>query len=74
MVQKASGHSFQRRKARMFTAFVSRELGFGRPLSEKELATINVARQGKRYLDEKAAQEINKTLDKPPLTDTPFVK
>jgi hypothetical protein len=58
----------------MLSAFVSRDLGFGRPLSETELATINAARQGKKYLDEKAALEINKTLDKPPLTDTPFVK
>ena len=49
----------------MLSAIVSRDLGFGRPLSKKELETINVARQDKRYLDEKAALEINKTLEKP---------
>ena len=58
----------------MLSAIVSRDLGFGRPLSKKELETINVARQDKRYLDEKAALEINKTLEKPPLTNAPFVK
>jgi hypothetical protein len=57
----------------MLSAFVSRELGFGRPLSEKELAAINLAREGQKYHDEKAALEINKKLEKPALTETPFV-
>jgi hypothetical protein len=58
----------------MLSAFVSREFGFGRPLTLEELTTINATRLGRQYLDTHAASEVTKTFDKPPLTDSPFVK
>ena len=58
----------------MLSAFVSREFGFGRPLTTEELTTINATRLGRQYLDTHAASEVTKTFDKPPLTDSPFVK
>ena len=55
--------------------FVSRELGFGRPLNERELVRVNAERCiNKTYIDTQAASEILKTVDKPLLTESPFVK
>jgi hypothetical protein len=60
----------------MLSAFVSREFGFGRELSEDELARINAARRGRErtYIDSQAALEILKSTQKPILTESPFVK
>jgi hypothetical protein len=59
----------------MLSAFVSRELGFGRVLTGDELLIkINNERQiGKTYIDIQAATEILKTHQKPLLTESPFV-
>ncbi|KAI2511392.1 hypothetical protein MHU86_3003 [Fragilaria crotonensis] len=59
----------------MLSAFVSREIGFGRTLTDDELVRINSERRiGKTYTDTQAATEILKTLNKPLLTESPFVK
>ncbi|KAI2505686.1 hypothetical protein MHU86_8745 [Fragilaria crotonensis] len=58
----------------MLSAFVSREFGFGRPLTDEELVRINATRIGKQYLDVQAANEVLKTSDKPQLSHSPFVK
>ncbi|KAI2489045.1 hypothetical protein MHU86_25554 [Fragilaria crotonensis] len=60
----------------MLSAFVSREFGFGRPLTEDELARINLHRQQSRatYTDTHAAMEILGTINKVALTESPFVK
>jgi len=59
----------------MLSAFVSRELGFGRTLTADELMRINNERRaGKTYTDVQAANEIYKTDQKPLLTESPFVK
>ena len=59
----------------MLSAFVSREFGFGRDLSEDELAKINhEQRIGKTYIDTQAAMEVLKTTEKPLLTESPFVR
>jgi hypothetical protein len=59
----------------MLSAFVSRELGFGRKMTGDELTKINNERRiGKTYKDIQAATEILKTHQKPLLTESPFVK
>jgi hypothetical protein len=58
----------------MLSAFVSQEFGFGRPLTNEELSRINATRIGKQYLDAQAAIDVLKTLDKPQLLHSPFVK
>ena len=60
----------------MLSAFVSREFGFGRDLSEDELVQINTARRGigKTYINTQAAMEILKSTDKPILTESPLIK
>ena len=58
----------------MISAFVSRDSGFGLPVREDQLQLINAYRQGKQYVDKAAALEILKTVEKPPLTELPFVR
>ena len=58
----------------MLSAFVSREFGFGRPLTNEELSRINATRIGKQYLDAQAAHDILKISDKPQLSHSPFIK
>jgi hypothetical protein len=60
----------------MLSAFVSREFGFGRELTIAELEKINKERRGthKTYFDTHAAMEILKSVYKPLLTESPFVK
>ena len=60
----------------MLSAFlVSREIGFGQTLTNAELARVNAERRiGKMYTDTQAATKILKTLHKPLLTESPFVK
>ena len=60
----------------MLSAFVSREFGFGKEMTDAELALVNDARRGthKTYIDTQAANEILKSIEKPLLTESPFVK
>ena len=60
----------------MLSAFVSREFGFGRLLTNDELAKINSERRASTamYTDTHAAMEILGTIKKPVLTESPFVK
>ncbi|KAI2502628.1 hypothetical protein MHU86_11822 [Fragilaria crotonensis] len=60
----------------MLSAFVSREFGFGREMTTAELEKGNKERRGihKTYLDTHAAMEILKSVHKPLLTESPFVK
>ena len=61
----------------MLSAFVSREFGFGRQLTEAELVKINYERRrgiNKTYTDTQAAMEILKTTEKPELKELPFIK
>ncbi len=63
----------------LLSAFVSREFGFGRQMSQDELAAVNMARQttalgGGTYKDSTAAIEILGTTRKPNLKESPFVK
>ena len=57
----------------MLSAFVSRELGFGRALTDDEFLKINTARRGtdRTYCDSQAAME---KTNKANLTESPFVK
>ncbi|KAI2497747.1 hypothetical protein MHU86_16742 [Fragilaria crotonensis] len=69
LLPKSEGDGF------MLSAFVSREFGFGRDLSEDELAKINEQQRiGKTYIDSQAAVEVLKTTQKPLLTESPFVR
>ena len=58
----------------MISAFVSRNSGFGLPVKEEQLARINAYRQGKQYIDKAAALEMYKSVEKQPLTESPFVR
>ncbi|KAI2499988.1 hypothetical protein MHU86_14511 [Fragilaria crotonensis] len=58
----------------MISAFVSRDTGFGMPISDENLAAINEIRHGKEYIDKTAALEVYKCTRKPPLTQSPFVR
>jgi hypothetical protein len=61
----------------MLSAFVSREFGFGQLLTNDELAKINSAERRAStatYTDKHAAMEILGTINKPALTESPFVK
>jgi hypothetical protein len=60
----------------MLSAFVSREFGFGRLLTEDELARINSQRRtnGATYIDTHAAMEVLGTINKSPFTESPFVR
>jgi hypothetical protein len=60
----------------MLSAFVSREIGFGREMTDDELLKVNTARRGagKTYHDTQAAMEILGTADKAILTESPYVK
>jgi hypothetical protein len=60
----------------MLSAFVSREFGFGRLLTEDELVRINSQQQtnGATYTDTHAAMEVLGRINKLPFTESPFVK
>jgi len=70
LLPKSEGDGF------MLSAFVSREFGFGRQLTEMELEQINRERRpsGATYTDTHAAMEILGTANKAALTESPFVK
>ena len=58
----------------MISAFVSRDSGFGMPVTPEQLDEINRSRLGTDYIDKAAAIQINSTAGKPPLKETPFVR
>ncbi|KAI2492861.1 hypothetical protein MHU86_21674 [Fragilaria crotonensis] len=60
----------------MISAFVSREFGFGRELTDAELVKVNSERRsaGSTYIDTQAALEILGTINKPVLTESPLLK
>ncbi len=61
----------------MLSAFVSREFGFGRVLTNEELDKVNAARRmiGKNtYIDEQAANEVLGTIHKSDLKESPLMK
>ena len=58
----------------MISAFTSRELGFGFPVSNDILAQVNLKRRGTKYSDEVAAQQIKGTPLKQELTSLPFIQ
>ena len=51
----------------MISVFVSRDSGFGPPVTEEQLQLINAYQHGKQYVDKAAALEILKTVKKPSL-------
>jgi hypothetical protein len=61
----------------MLSAFLSREFGFGKEMTDAELAKVNDEQRGtmqKTYVDTQAATEILKSIQKPLLTESPFIK
>ena len=58
----------------MISAFVSRDSGFGLPVSPEQLNTINLLQQGTKYIDKVAATQILSSVAKPPLKESPFVR
>ena len=58
----------------MLSSFVSRDFGYGYPLSAQQLATVNEYREGKQYKDKNAALEVMHTINKCPLTSSPFIQ
>ncbi len=60
----------------MLSSFVSREFGFGRLLTNDELAKITLERRASTatYTDKHAAMEILGTINKPVLMESPFVR
>ena len=59
---------------KMVSAFQSRLLGFGRPMSADELDAVNTYRCGKEYWDTEAALEVHKQAAKQPLKVSPFLR
>jgi hypothetical protein len=59
---------------KMISAFQSRVLGFGRPMTSEELDRVNLYRQGEVYWDTEAALEVHKQVAKPPLKESPFLR
>jgi hypothetical protein len=58
----------------MISAFVSRDTGFGMPMTDQDLTKVNALRRGMHYIDATAALEVNKHTGKQPLTQSPFVR
>ena len=58
----------------MLSSFVSRDFGYGYPLSAQQLATVNTYREGEQYKDEDAALEVMHTINKHALTNSPFIQ
>ena len=59
----------------MISAFVSRDFGFGLPLTHQQLQDVNRYRQNQHYLDKDAAKKLDKnnSTQKPQLVTSPFV-
>ncbi len=58
----------------MISAFVSRDSGFGMPVSPAQLDAINHLRYGTDYIDKVAAMSIHLTTCKAPLKESPFMR
>jgi hypothetical protein len=58
----------------MISAFVSRDSGFGMPVSLAQLDSINRLRFGTEYIDKSAALSIHLTTRKASLKESPFVQ
>ena len=58
----------------MLSSFVSRDFGYGLNLTQGQLNEVNNYREGKNYLDRDAAIEVHGKIQKPKLTDSPFVR
>ena len=56
------------------SAFTCRELGFGFTVPSNVLKEVNALRQGTKYSEESAAEEIHGSVFKKELTHTPFVR
>ena len=57
----------------LFSAFVSREFGYGMELTSEQLQRVNAKRLGQKYKDETAAKKKQGNALKQPLTISPFV-
>ena len=57
----------------MISAFQSRELGWGIPITEAQLQQINTARRNQEYFDTAAAIAVNGDAKKQPLTSSPGI-
>ena len=59
----------------MYSAFVSRDFGFGHNLSDAQLQVVNKYwRNNNLYLDEEAAIKVYNRKTKAPLTTSPFIR
>ena len=58
----------------MISAFVLRDFGFGRNLTDEQLKRVNEYRKDKEYLDGDAAMKVNNKKKKDPLNTSPFVR
>ena len=70
LLPKSEGNGY------MLSAFVSREFGFGRELTDAEVMKVNLERRsiGSTYIDTQAALEILSMTIKPVLTEALLVK
>jgi hypothetical protein len=57
----------------VISAMQSREFGYGMLLTPDQLRCVNAARLGQKYKDEQAAMKKRGTVEKQPLTMSPFV-
>lgn len=59
----------------MISAFGSNDSGFGRLLTEVQLQLLNAYQHcNQYYVDKAAALKILKTVEKPPLNESPFAR
>lgn len=56
----------------MFSSFCSHDVGYNFTLIEDQLSKVNNYREGKDYIDEEAAMEVTKKIQKQPLKHSPF--
>ncbi len=57
----------------MLSGLMSREFGWGFPMSPEQLQMVNQKRLNENYLDAQSAIEKRGNAAKPPLTSSPFV-
>ena len=58
----------------MISALLSRLFGFGMVMTENDMEKVNEMRQGKHYMDEYAANAINRgSVYNPKIRNSPFV-
>jgi len=61
-------------EGRMISGMQSRDFGFGLPISEEQLTLINESRFSQNYCDTTAAMEIFGSIEKKPLSESPFLR